>query len=212
MWSDSERDLTLAAINPTKARTSFGFDGCHVKPRRSPIRARTFHVSLIPSPAFQIASRRSCCSCAVRLTIRAPRMLEAYTQSGPRPVSAVIQKARITDFALCALSPRVSSRWEGKRVEIASPRCAGLPVVQGRRKGPYLSFLDHSLSFMQLPWRPLVMEPIADVGVNLTRIVPVETRRRSGCCRVPPDGWPHSGRSAMRRIAHRNPCQGKDRT
>lgn len=38
-----------------------------------------------------------------------------------------------------------------------------------------------------------------------------ETRRRSDCCQAPPAGWPHSGRSEIRTIAHRNPFRGKDR-
>jgi hypothetical protein len=38
-----------------------------------------------------------------------------------------------------------------------------------------------------------------------------ESRRSSGCCRVPRGGSPYSRRAAMRRIARRNPCRGKDR-
>src|SRR6266478_2140005 len=35
--------------------------------------------------------------------------------------------------------------------------------------------------------------------------------RRSGCCRDPPGGWPHSGHSAKQRIARRSPYQPRDR-
>jgi hypothetical protein len=35
--------------------------------------------------------------------------------------------------------------------------------------------LNHSLYVIRLPSRSLVMEPIADLGINLMRIVPVET-------------------------------------